>query len=92
MNAADGAWVLPLGALALGPGIAVPGIGGTFLLDPTTVVLLPLQAIGASRFAAYELAVPNQPGLIGAQIAFQGLVVGAGGLAFGGNAQRVVLH
>jgi hypothetical protein len=56
------------------------------------VVLLPLQAIGTSRHAAHELAVPNQPGLIGATIAFQGLVVGASGLAFGGNTQLVVLH
>ena len=92
VNAADGDWMVPLGALALGPGISVPGIGGTFLLDPTSVVLLPLLAIGSSRFAAFDLTVPNQPGLIGAQIAFQGLVVGASGLGFGGNAQSVVLH
>ncbi|MFY9343544.1 MAG: M14 family metallopeptidase [Planctomycetota bacterium] len=92
MNGPNGAWLLPIGALALGPGLSVPGIAGTFLLDPLTVGTFPLQILGASGYAAIDVGVPNQPGLIGATIAFQGLVVTGAGIGFGGNSQQVVLN
>lgn len=92
MNGPNASWVLPLGALALGPGLMAPGIAGTFWLDPATLVAFPLQILGSSGYAAIDVGIPNQPGLIGAQIACQGLLVHAGNLSFGGNTQQVTVQ
>jgi murein tripeptide amidase MpaA len=92
MNGPNPSLVLPLAALGRGPAIAVPGIGGTLLLDVTTVATMPLQVLGASGYAAVELAIPVQPGLVGVPIAFQGLLVTTGGITFGGNAPLVILR
>jgi len=92
MNGPNPSLVLPLAALGRGPAIAVPGIGGTLLLDVATVATMPLQVLGASGYAAVELAIPVQPGLVGVPIAFQGLLVTTGGITFGGNAPLVILR
>jgi hypothetical protein len=91
MNGPDPSLVLPLVALGLGPAIAVPGIGGTLLLDVATIATMPLQVLGSSGYAAVELAIPLQPGLVSLPIAFQSLLVAGGGMTFGGNAPLVVL-
>ncbi|MCK5941281.1 MAG: hypothetical protein KAI24_04855, partial [Planctomycetes bacterium] len=92
MNGPVGGLLLPVGALGLGPGLTAPGVGGTLLLDPNTVALFPLQVIAASSYAAIELPIPVQGGLIGVPVAFQTVVVANGSIAFGGNATVVTLQ
>jgi hypothetical protein len=92
MTGPAGGLVLPVGALGLGPGLTAPGVAGTLLLDPGTVALFPLQPMTASSFAAIELPLPVQGGLIGVPIAFQAVVVDGGSIAFGGNAPVVTLQ
>lgn len=92
MNGPDGGLLLPVGALGLGPGLSAPGVAGTLLLDPGTVVLFPLHVVGASGYSAFDFAVPVQSGLIGVDIAFQAVVVANGLIAFGGNAPVVTLQ
>jgi len=92
MNGPVGGLLLPVGALGLGPGLTAPGVAGTLLLDPGTVALFPLQVLSSEPFAAIELPLPVQGGLIGVPIAFQTVVVANGGIAFGGNAPVVTLQ
>ncbi|MEO6595430.1 MAG: M14 family zinc carboxypeptidase [Planctomycetota bacterium] len=92
MNGPNGALLLPVTALGLGPGLSAPGIGGTFLLDLATVALMPLQVFGSSGYAAIDLALPVQAGLVGVPIAFQSVLVTTGGIAFGGNAPSVTMQ
>jgi hypothetical protein len=70
----------------------VPGVTGMLLLDvATTVALLP-QVFAANGYAAVELAIPPQPTLIGAQVAFQVAWVDGAGAHLGGNAQVAVVQ
>ncbi len=92
LNGPTGGLLLPLGALGLGPGLSFSGIGGTLLLDLATATVFPLQVLGSSGYAAIELALPVQPGLVGLPIAFQSLLVANGVIAFGGNAPLVTLQ
>jgi carboxypeptidase T len=92
MNGPDGSLLLPIGALGLGPGLTAPGVGGTFFLDASTAAVFQLQTLSGSDYASIELVIPPQAGLIGAQVAFQAVVVSAGSIAFGGNAPVVTLH
>ncbi len=91
MNGPDGSIVVPLGALALGPGVTFPGIGGTLLLDPVSLVLLAPQ-LPVAGYAAIDTLVPLQPGLVGLQLAFQSAWLTAGAISFGGNAATVTLN
>jgi Zinc carboxypeptidase len=84
--------LVPLSALALGPSLPFPGIGGALMLDLGTLVTLAPQILGTSRYAAVEIAVPNVPGLVGQVIAFQGAWLTATSIQFGGNTQRITLN
>jgi len=92
INAPNGSIAVPLGALALGPATSIPGVGGTLLLDASSLVLLAPQILGASAYAAVEIVVPNQPGLVGQMVAFQGAWLTATAISFGGNATHVILN
>ncbi len=92
INAPNGAIAVPIAALGLGPATSIPGIGGTLLLDAASLVLLPPQFLGASAYAAVEVAVPNQPGLVGVVVAFQGAWLTAAAVSFGSNATQVTLN
>lgn len=92
INAPNGSIAVPIVAAGLGPATSIPGIGGTLLLDAGSLVLLPPQVLGASAYAAVEIAVPNQPGLVGQVLAFQGAWLTATAVSFGSNATQVILH
>jgi hypothetical protein len=94
MNGPNGSILVPVGALALlpAPGVVVPGIAGALLLDPTTLVILAPQVPGSAGYAAIDVAVPNQPGLAGAQIAFQCAWLTASAIRLGDNAAIVTLQ
>ena len=78
MTGPDGAVLLPLAALGLGPGLSAPGVAGTLLLDPASAALFPLQVLSAGEYAALELPLPNQASLIGVPVAAQAVYVYAG--------------
>jgi hypothetical protein len=94
MNGPNGSILVPVGALALlpAPGVVVPGIAGTLLLDPASLVILAPQLPGSAGYAAIDVAVPNQPGLVGAQIAFQCAWLTASAIRLGDNAAIVTLQ
>lgn len=91
-NGPNGSIVVPLGALALGPATTVPGIGGSLLLDAASLVLLAPQLMDASAYAAVEVAVPNQAGLVGQLVTFQSAWLTASAISFGSNTVQVTLH
>ena len=73
--------VLPL--LAAAPGSFPLPPFGTLLLDPTSLVALPgLPFVPSTGVASLKLSVPNLPGLAGATIHAQGLIVQATGARF----------
>jgi hypothetical protein len=90
-NAPSGSIAVPVAALGLGPPTPVAGIGN-LLLDVPTVLLLPALLPGANGYAAFDVAIPPQPGLAGAELAFQLAWLDGAGLHLGGNAQLVVLQ
>jgi hypothetical protein len=92
VNGPAGSIVVPLGAIAPGPATSIPGIGGTLLLDAATLVLLTPQVIAGDGHAALDIAIPNQPGLVGATFAFQAGWLTAAAISFGGNTQLVTLQ
>ncbi|MEO6593725.1 MAG: M14 family zinc carboxypeptidase [Planctomycetota bacterium] len=92
MSGPDGSIVVPFGALGLSAGNTIPGIGGSLLLDPITLVLLAPQLMGPTAYAAIDVSVPNQPGLVGVQIAFQSAWLTATAISFGSNTASATLH
>jgi hypothetical protein len=92
INAPAGSIAVPLGALGLGSPTSIPGIGGSLLLDLTTLVLLPPHVMGASEHAGLDVPVPNLPGLTRVHVAFQGAWLTAAAISFGANATHVVLQ
>ena len=69
----------------------IPGIGGTLLLDLASLVGLPALALDANGYRALELAIPNDPGLVGASLYWQMLHVSGSTLTLG-NRQRLSLN
>jgi hypothetical protein len=57
---------------------SLPTPFGTLLLDPATLVYLPVPAVGASRLLDVGLPIPNDPAYVGAVLPFQALALGRG--------------
>jgi carboxypeptidase T len=71
--------------------IAVPGIGGQLLLEPSIILTLPTVGLDAAGRAAIDLSIPNDAGLRGAVLHWQGLHFGSAGPSFG-NATTLTLN
>lgn len=91
-NAPPNSLLVPIVAFGLGAGVTIPGVGGTLMLESATSVTFPLAVVTGSEFVAFDMALPVQPGLVGLQLAFQSLIVTAGGISFGGNASVITLQ
>jgi hypothetical protein len=89
--APPGSLVVPLAALGTTAPAPIPGITGALLLEPASLVLLAPQ-LAANGYAAVDVAVPNQAGLVGVTVAFQGAWLDALGIHLGDNAARVTLN
>jgi hypothetical protein len=92
LNGPQGAILVPLAALAAAAPTPIPGIGGQLRIDPASLVLLDPQLPDALDHAAVELAIPNTPGLVGLQLAFQCAWLDATAISLGGNAATVTLR
>jgi hypothetical protein len=88
---ADGAAILPLVALAASAPIAIPGIAGQLLLDPSSIVTYPALPIGPDRHVALEVTIPANPALAGAALHWQALHAQGAALRLG-NAVELRLN
>lgn len=92
LNAPVGAIVVPLAALATAAPATISGIGGQLRLDAASIVLLDPQLPSAFDHAAVQLPIPNTPGLVGLQLAFQSAWLDATAITLGGNAATVTVR
>jgi hypothetical protein len=70
-------------ALSRGPALNLPGIG-TLLIDPSSVVAVPLGFTDPTGRCAFPILLPRSPVLAGMEVYWQGAVVGSLGLQLTG--------
>lgn len=90
--AAPGTLCFPLASFGTSPGTTLPGVAGTLLVDPVTVMVQPLAIADASGRAVTELALPAGPGFTGLVFWWQVATFGPGGVAFGPNRTALTLQ
>jgi len=63
--------------------LTIPGIEGTFLLDPLATTVLPGLAYGSSATTKFEIPIPNDSSFTGLTLYWQQVLVHSGTLAVG---------
>lgn len=71
--------------------LAVPGLRGTWQLDPNSAIVLPLLSLPSpTGTAVLQIAIPPVPGLVGLELYIQGILLGSTAGFSPGIAERIM--